>query len=319
MTAVFLDYATLDTEGVDPSPLLDVLPGLERYDATVPDEVSERIAGAQFVFVNKVRLGRAELASANALRYIGVAATGTDIIDKSVARELGIAVTNIQAYCTRSVVEHVMGVMLAMTHNLLPYRGDVARGDWRQADIFCLKSRPIRELSSLTLGIVGYGELGRAVATTARQFGMTVLVSRRPGMPPDTDDGRVDFDTVLREADVLSLHCPLTDATHGLINRTTLGTMKRGSYLINTARGGLVDSAALVEALESGHLSGAAVDVLAEEPPAGGDPLLDYSGEQLIVTPHIAWGSQTARQQAIFELAANVAAFLQGRDRCRVV
>lgn len=318
MSSVFLDFATLGSDDLDLSPLLDVLPDLECFDTTTAPQIAERIAGREFVFVNKVPLGADVLAAAESLRYIGVAATGTDIVDKDCARQRGVAVTNIRAYCTRSVVEHVMGVMLMMTHNLGHYRGDVERGAWQEANTFCLLSRPVRELSSLTLGVVGYGELGQAVARAAEQFGMRVLVSRRPGSAYDLDDARVDFEEVLAEADVLTLHCPLTDDTRGLINETTLARMKPGAYLINTARGALVDSAALAAALDRGHLSGAAIDVLAEEPPVHGDPLLDYSGDRLILTPHIAWSSRTARQQAVNELAVNVAAFLDGRDRCRV-
>ncbi len=319
MSSVFLDFATLGSDDLDLSPLLDVLPDLKCFDTTTADQLAERIAGREFVFVNKVPLGPGEIAATESLRYIGVAATGTDIVDKDCARKRGVAVTNIRAYCTRSVVEHVMGVMLMMTHNLANYRGDVERGAWQKANTFCLLSRPVRELSSLTLGIVGYGELGRAVARAAEQFGMRVLVSKRPGSASDGDVRRVDFEELLSEADVLTLHCPLTDATRGLINETTLARMKRGAYLINTARGALVDSAALVDALDREHLSGAAIDVLAEEPPVNGDPLLDYSGDRLILTPHIAWSSRTARQQAVNELAANVAAFLDGQNRCRVV
>ena len=318
MTAVFLDFATLGSKDVDPSPLRGTLPELQFFDSTPAPLVGERIAEKEFVFVNKVRLGREELQRAEALRYIGVAATGTDNIDKDFARERGIAVTNIQRYCTQSVVEHVIGVMLMMTHSLQPYREDVARGDWQKAETFCLLSRPIRELSSLTLGIVGYGELGHAVGDAAKRLGMRVLVSERPGEPQTGNGQRVDFETLLGEVDVLTLHCPLNEATRGLINRDTLARMKPDAYLINTARGALVDSDALVEALRNGRLAGAAVDVLAEEPPGDDESLLAYQGDRLIVTPHIAWSSVTARQRAIEELAANVAAFLRGQARCRI-
>ena len=319
MTAVFLDFATLGSKDLDPSPLLSALPGLQFFDSTPSSLVAERIAESEFVFVNKVRLGEEEFRHAKSLRYIGVAATGTDNIDKDAARERGIAVTNIQRYCTQSVVEHVIGVMLMMTHSLQSYREDVARGDWQRADTFCLLSRPIRELSSLTLGIVGYGELGRAVGEAAEHLGMRVLLSARPGTPAPAEGRRVDFEALLSEVDVLTLHCPLTEATRGLINRDTLAKMKPDAYLINTARGGLVDSNALVEALTNDRLAGAAVDVLTKEPPGDDEPLLAYRGDRLIVTPHIAWSSVTARQQAIEEVRANVLAFLAGQERCRIV
>lgn len=318
MTAVFLDFSTLGHKDLDPSPLLRALPQLELFESTPPSLVGERIAGQEFVFVNKVRLGKEELQRADSLRYIGVAATGTDNIDKEFARERGIAVTNIQRYCTQSVVEHVIGVMLMMTHSLQPYRDDVVRGDWQRAGTFCLLSRPIRELSALTMGIVGYGELGRAVGEAASRLGMRVLVSARPGEPPAADGYRVNFETLLGEVDVLTLHCPLTAATRGLINRDTLGKMKPDAYLINTARGALVDSGALIDALDDRRLAGAAIDVLAEEPPGDDEPLLSYQGDRLILTPHIAWSSVSARQQAVNELATNVSAFQEGRERCRV-
>ncbi len=170
----------------------------------------------------------------------------------------------------------------------------------------------------MTLGIVGYGTLGKGVARMAREFGMTVIVSARPGSEAAAED-RVMFDELLERADVISLHCPLTEQTHNLFDRDTIGRMKPDAILINTARGALIDSSALADALDSGHLAGAAIDVLSQEPPVDGDALLDYTGENLIVTPHIAWGSDQGRQNAIDELAANAAAFLAGQERNRVV
>jgi glycerate dehydrogenase len=170
----------------------------------------------------------------------------------------------------------------------------------------------------MTLGIVGYGTLGQGVARIAREFGMTVIVSARPGSESVAED-RVSFDELLERADVISLHCPLTEQTQNLFNRDTIGRMKPDAILINTARGALIDSAALADALDSGHLAGAVIDVLPQEPPVDGDGLLDYAGENLLITPHIAWGTNQARQNAIDELAANAAAFLAGQTRNRVV
>jgi glycerate dehydrogenase len=184
--------------------------------------------------------------------------------------------------------------------------------------VFCLLEYPIRELSAMTLGIVGYGELGRGVADMARAFGMTTLIARRRGAPA-ADDGRTDFEEVLRRSDIVSLHCPLLPETQNLIGAAEFRRMKRHAILINTARGGLVDSRALVDALREGRLAGAGIDVLREEPPADGDPLLDYDGDNLILTPHIAWATVEARQNAIDELAKNVASFLGGEQRNRVV
>jgi glycerate dehydrogenase len=195
----------------------------------------------------------------------------------------------------------------------------VRRGDWQNAVDFCLLGYPIRELSAMTLGIVGYGELGSNVARVAKAFGMEVLVSRRPGAGTVSDDGRVDFDEVLRRSDAVSLHCPLTPETRGLIGERELELMKHDAILINTARGGLVDSGALVNALGSGAIAAAAIDVLTTEPPVDGDPILDYQGNNLIVTPHIAWATVEARQNAINEVARNVESFLDGGDRNRIV
>ena len=255
---------------------------------------------------------------ASKLRYIGLTATGTDNIDLLTAKANGIAVANIRAYCTQSVVEHVFGTLLMLTHSLHSYHVAVRDGAWQAAQDFCMLNHPVRELSAMTLGIVGYGELGQGVARIARAFGMAVLVSARPG-DAKPDGERVAFDQVLAEADVITLHCPLTDHTRNLFDAAAFEQMKPGSILINTARGALVDSAALVAALENGHLFGAAIDVLAKEPPRDGDPLLDYTGANLIVTPHIAWATNEARQNAIDELAANAAAFIAGEQRNRVV
>jgi glycerate dehydrogenase len=318
MKAVFLDFSTLGPDELDAGPLLEVLPEMEFFDATEPGLTAERIREAGFVLTNKTRLDEPVLSSAKRLKFIGLTATGTDNVDLAAARKLGIAVTNIRAYCTRSVVEHVFGVLLSLAHNLKRYHRAVREGDWRKADVFCLLEYPIRELSAMTLGIVGYGELGRGVAEMARAFGMTTLIARRRGAPA-ADDGRTDFEEVLRRSDIVSLHCPLLPETRNLIGAAEFRRMKRHAILINTARGGLVDSRALVDALREGKLSGAGIDVLRQEPPADGDPLLDYDGDNLILTPHIAWATVEARQNAIDELAKNVASFLGDEHRNRVV
>jgi glycerate dehydrogenase len=318
MKAVFLDFATLGPDELDAGPLLEVLPDMEFFDSTEPGTTAESIRKAEFVLTNKVRLDEATLSSARRLKFIGLTATGTDNVDLAAARKLGIAVTNIRAYCTRSVVEHVFGVLLGLTHKLNRYHRAVKEGDWRKSDVFCLLEYPIRELSAMTLGIVGYGELGRGVADMARAFGMTTLIARRRGAPA-ADDDRTDFEEVLERSDIVSLHCPLTRETRNLMGAAEFRRMKRDAILINTARGGLVDSRALVDALREGRLGGAGIDVLREEPPAHGDPLLDYDGDNLILTPHIAWATIEARQNAIDELAKNVVSFLGGNRRNRVV
>ena len=321
MKSVFLDCATMGSGDLDLSSLSELLPDLEVFDNTLPEQCADRIRDAEVVLCNKVRLDAGVLESAPSLKFIGLTATGTDNVDLDYAREHGIAVCNLIGYCTQSVVEHVFAMLLNLGHNIHAYHRLVKDGEWAKADNFCKLDYPVRQLSAMTIGIVGHGELGKGVAEAARQFGMNILLSRRRGAPGnDRDrDGRHDFEDVLRQADVLTLHCPLTDETRHLINAESLKMMKPDSILINTARGGLVDSAALADALANGVIGAAAIDVLPQEPPIDGDPLLDYSGDNLIITPHIAWATQEARQAAIDELAANYAAFRQGEVRNRVV
>lgn len=317
MTAVFLDYSTMG-DGLDLTPLTDLLPDLQIFDATAEDEVAERIGDAEFVFVNKIRLDDGLFEQAPKLCFIGITATGTDNIDTDSAARHGVAVANIRSYCTQSVTEHVFGVLLMLTHNLRSYSAAVQRGAWQRANDFCMLDYPVRELSLMTMGIVGLGELGRSVAQTARHFGMNVIVSARPGASA-VPEGRVAFDDLLERADVISLHCPLNERTERLFGAGEFQRMKSAAILINTARGALIDTAALADALRSGEIAAAAIDVLPKEPPMDGDPLLDYEGDNLVVTPHIAWSTDHARQEAIAELAANVAAFLRGEERNRIV
>lgn len=319
MRAVFLDFGTMGASELDPSPLAKVVPDFQVFDSTPQELVASRIDGVEFVFANKVRMTGEIISAATGLRFIGLTATGVDNVDLEAARKHGVAVCNIRAYCTQSVVEHVFAVLLNLAHGIGRYDRLVRSGAWQRADNFCLLEFPIRELSGMTIGIVGHGVLGAAVAEHARAFGMSVMIARRPGQPPAADDGRVDLDEVLRSCDVLSLHCPLTGETRGLIGADRLKLMKPNAILINTARGGLIDTVALVQALRDGRIAAAAIDVLPQEPPVDGDPLLEYQGDNLIITPHIAWGTVEARQNAINEVAANVRAFLAGEHRNRVV
>jgi glycerate dehydrogenase len=303
--------------GLDLQPLQRFFDSFDLYDDTDDDQIAERIRDAEFVFTNKFRMTPALLAAAPKLRFIGLTATGTDNIDLEAAGQHSIAVCNIRAYCTESVVEHVFGVLLMLSHSLGPYDAAVRSGEWSKAESFCMLTHPVAGLSGKTLGIVGYGELGRGVARAARAFGMRVLVSARPGVTM-VEEGRIAFADLLEQADAISLHCPLTETTRSLFGSAEFRAMKRSAWLVNTARGGLVDSAALAEALRNGEIAGAALDVLATEPPVDGDPILDYAGDNLVITPHIAWAADRARQNAIDELAANVEAFLAGERRNRV-
>jgi len=315
MKAVFLDWATMGP-GLDVSRLRALLPELEVFDVTTDEQIAARITDASYILANKIRLTDELLERCQDLRFIGLTATGTDNVDLDAAQRHDIAVCNIRAYCSRSVAEHVFACLLSLTHSLFQYNTDVRAGEWQKSVDFCLLTHPVRELSAMTLGIVGYGALGKEVARLAGAFGMTVMVAARPGA---SGGERVPFDEMLSRADVITLHCPLVDETRNLFAEKQFRKMKRDAIFINTARGGLVDSAALVAALRRGDIAAAAIDVLPTEPPAAGDPLLDYDGDNLIITPHIAWATDEARQAAIDELTENVAAFQLGRERNRVV
>jgi len=314
--AVLLDLASIDRGDIDLSPLRSMCERWEIYDRTAPDETARRIAGADLVVSNKVVLDWGLLESAAALKLVCVAATGTNNVDLAAARELGIAVTNVRGYATPAVVQHVFALMLAHATRLVEYRQAVLDGAWGRSDQFCLLDFPIRELSGRVLGILGYGELGRAVAHVAAAFGMDVLVAQRPGGAPQPD--RLPLAELLPRVDVLTLHCPLAENTRNLIGAGELALMKPDALLINTARGGIVDEEAVAEALRAGVIGGAAVDVLTVEPPRDGNPLLDPSIPNLIVTPHVAWASRECRQRLMQEVAENIRAFAEGRERNRV-
>jgi glycerate dehydrogenase len=318
MRSVFLDYATVSFDGdLDPRALLDALPGLEIRAHTAQDEVAAHLEGAEVVLVNKLRITREAIEATPSLRLVVLAATGTNNVDLVAAAERGIAVCNLRDYCTASVVQHVFGVLLALTHKLREYDALVRTGAWQRGEQFCLLDFPIRELVGRTIGIVGYGTLGKGVAQVARAFGMQVLVANRPGGTREA--GRIDLHDLLPRVDALSLHCPLSPATQGVIGAPEIELMKRDAVLVNTARGALVDSAALATALRAGRLGGAAIDVLPQEPPVDGNPLLAGDIPNLIVTPHIAWAAREARQRCLDEMAANVQAFRRGERRGRVV
>ncbi|WP_261844773.1 2-hydroxyacid dehydrogenase [Aliamphritea ceti] len=306
MKAVFLDLATLDFDDLLLNSLQQSCDFFSAFSATEPEQVAERIIDAEIVILNKVVLNAELLTRATKLKLVCIAATGTNNVDLEAARALGITVTNCQAYGTNSVAQHVLAMMLALHTNLIAYDRAVKRGDWGRSEQFCLLDYPVAELAGKTLGLVGFGALGQGVASLAEAFGMQVIVSRRQGA---SEPGCLSLDEVLRQADVLSLHCPLTDETKDLIDASALAKMKAGSFLINTARGGIVNENALAEALKSGHLAGAATDVLSVEPPRDGNVLLDEDIPSLIITPHSAWGSLQARQRIVDQLAENIGAF----------
>jgi glycerate dehydrogenase len=326
MRAVFLDFGTVSHDDLDTAQLERVLPGITLHATSTDAEVDERIAGVEFILTNKLHITRARMRAVPGLRFIGLTATGTNNVDLEAARELGIAVCNIREYCTVSVVQHVLGTMLLLTHRFHEYGRAAVDGTWSRSEQFTVPGAPIHELSGKVLGIVGYGTLGKAVARAAREaLGMRILVAERQGGGGAADSAtqsspvRVTLDELLRTADVLSLHCPLTPATTGMIGKRELALMKPEALLINTARGALLDLEALVAALKGGDLGGAAIDVLPKEPPTEGSVLFEPGIPNLLVTPHIAWAAFEARQRAVDELALNVEDFLRGGRRGRVV
>ncbi len=317
MPAVFLDTDSLDRGDLDRSSLERSAEDWVFHGHTQPRDVPARIAEAEVVVSNKVPLTAETLSGARRLRLICIAATGTNNVNLEAARERGIAVTNVVRYATPAVVQHVFALLLALTVRLPEYREAVRSGRWSESLHFCLLDFPVRELAGRTLGIIGMSELGSHVARVAEAFGLEIRAAQLPGRPGGA--GRIPFRELLPQVDVLSLHCPLTPETRGLIEAEELSRMRQDAVLINTARGGIVDETALARSLRAGEIGGAGVDVLSQEPPPPDHPLLAPSIPNLIVTPHSAWTTQEARQRMVEELAANIRAFQAGEARNRVV
>jgi glycerate dehydrogenase len=287
------------------------------YDRTPVEKTIERATGAEILISNKAFLGRAEMAALPELRYIGIQATGVNVVDLAAARESGIAVTNVPAYSTSSVAQHVFALLLELTRGVGRHAELVQQGAWTRCPDFAFQKTPQIELADKVFGVIGYGDIGKATAQIATAFGMRVLVHTRT---PDPDAypavSFVGLDQLFAEADVVSLSCPLSPATESLINAERLSQMKKSAYLINTGRGLLIDEEALAAALREGEIAGAGLDVLSQEPPPADNPLLH--APNCFITPHLAWATRAARQRLIDEIVENLRAFLSGRSRNRV-
>lgn len=316
--AVFLDIDSMGP-GLDFSALEPMAEHWEKYASTTAEETLNRVANAELIITNKVVLDQSILSQCKNLQLICVTATGTNNIDLNSAKQLGIAVTNVTGYGTASVVQHVFSLILALTTRLNEHSQSSRNGIWHRSANFCVLDYPFNELAGKTMGIIGYGELGKGVAKVARAFGMNVIISQRPGVQtsPMIAD-RVPVDKLLADSDVISLHVPLADNTRNLISSDEFKLMKKSAILINAARGGIVNEAALVNALANGEISGAGFDVLSQEPPRSDNPLLKYDKPNLIVTPHIAWGAIESRQRLLDYVVENIKSFIHGEKRNRV-
>ncbi|MBT4837682.1 MAG: D-2-hydroxyacid dehydrogenase [Methylococcales bacterium] len=302
MKIVFLDLATVDQGDLDLSGLKAL--NCVFYQSTTPEQVIERCQDAVAVIVNKVKMTSSIMLNLPKLKLICVAATGLNNIDLTNAKQQKITVSNVTNYCTDSVVQHVFSLISALNTCLLDYANDVKQGKWCESDQFCRLDFPIYELSGKTLGIIGYGVLGKAVEKVALAFGMSIL--RAESLTGQQYADRVPLEFLLQQSDIVTIHTPLTDMTQNMIGDQELSYMKSSALLINTARGGIVDELALAKALRSKKLRGAGFDVLSEEPPPKNHPLLATDLTNLLLTPHIAWASQLARQNVINRVVENL-------------
>lgn len=313
MKIVVLDGFTLNPGDLTWAPLQS-LGSCEIHDRSTPEEVISRAAEAEVILTNKVPITRLQIQAMRRLRYIGVTATGFNIVDTQAARERGIPVTNVPSYGTRSVAQMTLALLLELTQRVGHHSETVRTGRWSACPDFCYWDYPLLELDGLTCGIVGFGRIGRAVAELMSAFGMKVLAHSRT--TPERPPGNVEFiglDELIERSDVISLHCPLTPETRHLINEPRLAKMKKSTLILNTSRGPLIDEAALARALNSGRIGGAALDVLSVEPPPKDHPL--FSAQNCIITPHIAWATRAARSRLMDIAVANVRLFMDGKPQ----
>lgn len=303
---VFLDRETVGAEVRKPKFEHEYV----EHQETSPDQIVERLEDATIAIINKVPMKAETLSKLPKLKLIAVAATGTDVIDKAAAKENDVKIVNIRDYAFNTVPEHVIALMFCLRRKIINYATDVRDGVWNKHNQFCFFHHDINDISGATLGIVGYGAIGKSIAKRAKCLGMKVLA-----YDVYESDELVDLETIIKESDVITLHVPLTPDTRNMIGADELKKMKKSAILINTARGGLVDEKALAEALKAGEIAGAGFDVLTEEPPKNGNVLLDPSIPNLIVTPHVAWASREAMQILADQLVDNIEAFVEGKPK----
>ena len=314
MKLVVLDGHTLNPGDLNWSPLLDLGDPAEIYERTAAQDTVSRAADAEIVLTNKVVLDRDTLARLPKLRYVGVLATGVNVVDLEAARERSVVVTNVPAYSTASVVQLTLALLLELTQRVGHHANSVRQGNWVRSKDFAYWDFPLVELDGMTLGLVGFGAIAQGVARLAQALGMRVLASRRSGGAAEIPGVEiVDLDALFRESDVLSVHCPLTAETRGLVNAARLATMKPTAYVLNTSRGPVVNEADLADALNADRIAGAGVDVLSTEPPTADNPLL--TAKNCLITPHIAWATKAARGRLLATVVANIRAFLDGRPQ----
>ena len=308
---VLLDRGSLSWDALDTEAFNKAFPHCTMYEHSADHEVAKRIKDAQIVLSNKGVISAEAIKGASQLQCISVLATGYNCVDLDAARKAGVTVCNVSGYSTPSVVQHVFMFITMLATSAYHYISDVKQGQWQKSTQFCLLDYPMHDIAGKTLGIIGYGNLGSKVAHVAESFGMNVMIAERKGFDI-LRDGRSAFDDVITQSDYITIHCPLNDDTHNMITRTELQAMQSSAFLINTARGGIVNEADLRDALLASDIAGAAVDVLSVEPPSQGNPLLEQKLDNLLITPHTAWAPLDAQQRLLDKTIGNIKAFLDG-------
>ncbi|MBT6455104.1 MAG: D-2-hydroxyacid dehydrogenase [Gammaproteobacteria bacterium] len=311
---VFLDKFSIDCNDLDLSAITTATE-LTLYDRSSADEVISRASNAEIIITNKVKLERTQIEQLPKLKLICVIATGTNNIDFQAAADHNIKVCNVKDYAAASVSQHVLMLILSLSSSFLKYQQDIKQGQWQNQDQFCLLSHPIQVLQDKTIGLIGYGHIAKAVENLAIAFGMKVLISRSISCPDTEQTGRLPLHDILKQSDFISLHCPLTDLSENLIGMAEFETMKKSAYIINTARGGIINEVDLLKALKAGLIAGAGLDCLSQEPPLPDDLLITAGLAQLIITPHNAWGTHQARQKLVDGTTENIINYISGKSR----